>query len=578
MFTSLPGQSDIRYEPGEKCPNLVAIFSALQIFVPNTIGLVMIAALVVRVSGQPDNYLSWATFTVLIVTGASMIFQTLRLRYLGAGHLVVANFNVPFLVVSVLALLVGGPGLLASLVVVSTLVQVVCTLRLASLRRVFTQTVSGVVVMLVAVSAVPFIISRSVIAPEGVAVEMFLVPGIAALLVGVLLTLKEGAVWRMWVLPAAVAVGLVVAVPLGHYDTEIIVNTPWFKLPELEWHGLGLNFGADFWALLPSFVIVNLTAFMKVVGDLTVIQRASYRNERAIDFRSVQGGLSVYGAGTIVSGVLGTVPVAAPWATTAVYISFTRTAAAKVGIYLGILTLAIAPFSKALALLIAIPSPIVSAVYVIIFAMLFLEGAKTAFAGQFDQKKGAIIGLSMVMGLSAGAISGVLQGSASHLLSSSIVIGSMTALLLTVLTEFAGLRAQKLQVDLDRNALPEVDGFLCRFADKHSWNDEGKGRLRLVGEEVLLSLLDEEKEEAEGQRRRVTATIRPVAAAAELEIIVASGDAIEGNIENRMAYLDHSQGLDDEGQLSVRILRHYTSSVRHRKYHGIDIVSCRVEK
>ena len=134
----------------------------------------MLAALVVRASGESEAYLSWVTFTVLAVTGAGMILQTLRLRHLGSGRLIVSNFNVPFLAVSALALSVGGPGLLASLIVVSTLVQTVLTLRLASLRRIFTQTVSGVVVMLVAVSALPFIISRAVIPPEGESAVLFL--------------------------------------------------------------------------------------------------------------------------------------------------------------------------------------------------------------------------------------------------------------------------------------------------------------------------------------------------------------------------------------------------------------------
>ena len=60
--------------------------------------------------------------------------------------------------------------------------------------------------------------------------------------------------------------------------------------------------------------------------------------------------------------------------------------------------------------------------------------------------------------------------------------------------------------------------------------------------------------------------------------MVASDDAIQGNIEDRMAYLGPEQALEDEQELSIRILRHYASSVHHRKYYGIDIVGCRVDK
>ena len=578
MFRRAQGRSELQYEPDEQCPPLVAITSALQIFIPNTISLVMLAALVVLASGESDAYLSWMTFTVLAVTGASMILQTLQLRHLGSGRLIVTNFNVPFLAVCALALQVGGPSLLASLIVASTLVQSVLTLRLASLRRIFTPTVSGVVVMLVAVSAVPFIISRAVIPPGGESIALFLAPGMAALAAGVLISLQDTPAWRMWVLPITVVVGLAVAVPLGYYDAGIIVSTPWLRLPHLGWPGLDLAFGSDFWTLLPVFVFVNLTAFMKAVGDLSVIHRASYRDQAAIDFRTVQGGLNVYGVGTLLSGLLGTLPVAAPWAATAVYIGFTGVAARSVGVYLGLLTIAVASFSKLLAVIVAIPSQVVGAVYIIIFGMLFIEGARTAFAGQFDQKKATITGVSMVMGLSAGVLSGFFEGTPSHLVGNSIVIGGMMAVGMTAFTELSGLRAKKLRIDLSESSLPAIDGFLGDFADRHSWTEEGRNRLRLVGEEVMLSLFDEEDDGAVEQKRRMVATIRPESGSAELEIVVASDDAIQGNIENRMVYLEQDQALEDEQQLSIRILRHYASSVHHRKYYGLDIISCRVDK
>ena len=538
----------------------------------------MLASLVVRASDESDAYLSWVTFTVLAVTGAGMILQTLKLRQLGSGRLIVANFNVPFLAVCALALSVGGPGLLASLVVVSTLVQSVLTLRLASLRRIFTQTVSGIVVMLVAVSAMPFIISRAVTPPEGESTVLFLVPGMVALAAGVLISLQDKPVWRMWILTVTVVVGLIVAAPLGFYDADIVADARWVSLPPFEWPGRDLVFNTDFWALLPVFVFVNLTAFMKAVGDLSVIYRASYRAQSAVDFRTVQGGLNVYGAGTLLSGLLGTLPVAAPWSATAVYIAFTGVAARSVGIYLGILTIVVAFFSKFLAILVAIPSPVVSAAYIIIFSMLFIEGAKTVFTGQVDQKKATITGVAMVLGLSAGSLSALFEGTTSHLIGNTIVIGGIAAILMTLVTEISGFRARKLQTELSQSSLAAIDEFLSQFAETHSWTEEGGNRLRLVGEEAILSLLEEEQEGAAEQKRRLVATIHPDRGSAELEIVVASDDAIQGNIENRMAYLGQDQALEDEQELSVRILRHYASSVHHRKYYGIDIVSCRVDQ
>ena len=559
----------------------MAATSALQIFLPNTIGLIMLSALVVQAADESDAYLEWVIFTALAVSGASMVFYGLRFRYLGMGRLIVTNFNVPFLAVCALALQAGGPSLLASLMVTSTLAQILLTLRLASLRRIFTSTVSGVVVMLVAVSAVPYIIGSTVIVPEGVSTALFLVPGIAALVVGVVISLHGTPLWRMWILPVMVLIGVIVAAPLGFYDFDAVIDAPWVSVPGFGWPGLDLSFDTDFWALLPVFVFVNLTAFMKTVGDLSVIYHSSYRKPRAVDYRSVQRGLHTYGIGTLSSGLLGTIPVAAPWAVTAVYISFTGVAANGVGIYLGLMTMAAAPFSKFLAVMIAVPSPVVSAIYVIIFGLLFVEGAKTVFsglfAGQVDQKKSTITGISMVLGLSAGIFSGLTEGITSQLVGNTIVVGGIAAIGMTIFNELLSLRVRKLRVDLSESSIPTLDDFLSQFADRYSWTEKGKDRLRLVGEEIMLSLLQEEDDRETEQKRRLIATIRPETRSAELEIVVASDDSVHGNIENRMAYLDEVQAMEDDQGMSIRILRQYASSVHHRQYYGIDIISCRVD-
>ena len=62
--------------------------------------------------------------------------------------------------------------------------------------------------------------------------------------------------------------------------------------------------------------------------------------------------------------------------------------------------------------------------------------------------------------------------------------------------------------------------------------------------------------------------------AAELEFIAAPG---EENLEDRMVLLAERGGAPAEHEISLRLLRHYASSVRHQQYHGTDIVTIRVE-
>ena len=51
----------------------------------------------------------------------------------------------------------------------------------------------------------------------------------------------------------------------------------------------------------------------------------------------------------------------------------------------------------------------------------------------------------------------------------------------------------------------------------------------------------------------------------------------EENIEDRIAYMSEQAEAPEVGDISFRLLRHYASSVRHRKYYGIDIVAVEIE-
>ena len=558
----------------------MALVSALQIFIPNTISVILLTTIVALASGHSDDYLAWAIFSGLVITGISIILHAFRFWHIGSGRLVVTNFNVPLLAITTLALATGGPGLLASLVIASTVLQFLMTMRLALFRRLFTPTVSGTVIMLVAVSAVPFIVSRAIIAPEGTSFGRFLVPGIVALAAGVFVTLRGSSRLRLWTLPITLAVGIAVAATMSLYDISLVLETRWISVPSLTWRGFDFTFGADFWSLLPAFVFVSLTAYLKTLGDLSIIYQGSYRKSVALDHRVIQSGLNLYGGSTFLTGLLGTVPVSAPWTVTVVYVGFTGVASKVVGIYLGLATIAVAPFSKLIAFLVIVPSPILSAIYVIIFGSLFVEGAKIALAGQMDHKKATIIGVSLVVGISSSSFEGQIDGSLGNILGNVVATGGAAALVMTAVMELTGSRRKKLEVDLTLPSLTTITEFLDGLAANRGWSDAERNRLRLVGEEVTLSLLDTDNEHRlpEEENRRLNATVRTERDFMEIEFVVFSRDTIGQNIEDQLAYVDSESGVDDENQISMRLLSHYASSVHHRKYYGIDIVTVRVDR
>ena len=226
------------------------------------------------------------------------------------GYILVMGSTAAFLPMSVTAIVEGGPALLATLIVMSSMVQFLLGAKMALLRRVFTPTVAGTVLMLIPVSLTPIVFDKLTdVPPPALRRPAAPVTGIVTLAVVVLVALRLSGAWRVWAPAIGLAAGGLTGLAFGIYDLERIANAPWIGLPDISGYpGLDLRFGGVFWALLPGFIMVTLVGAMDTLGDAIAIQRASWRKPRAIDFRSIQGAINADGLGNLLSGVGGTVP------------------------------------------------------------------------------------------------------------------------------------------------------------------------------------------------------------------------------------------------------------------------------
>ena len=130
-----------------------------------------------------------------------------------------------------------------------------------------------------------------------------------------------------------------------------------------------------------------------------------------------------------------------------------------------------------------------------------------------------------------------------------------------------------MEVDLDFSSTPEVDRFLQRFAIDRGWNDASIERLRAVGEETLAIMVLYEDEDTPERRLLINAHVNDDIA--ELEFLSAAYDV--ENLEDRLAYMSEQPEALDELEVSYRLLRHYSSSVRHQKFHNVDVITVHVE-
>ena len=570
-----PG-SGVRYEPNENPPATVVLAGGLQILVLGLAGMVLIPTMVIRAVGGTDAYLSWAVFWAVAVSGVCAALQAVRLGRIGAGHVLAMGPPVAFIGVSVSALTEGGPALLAALVVASSFVSIAISMRLALFRRLLTPTIVGTVNMLVPATVLPVVFGRLTEVPPGAPAMAAPLTALATIVVISGISLKGGATLRLWAPLVGIVAGSAVAAAVGLYDPGRVAAAPWIGVPQAAWPGVELDLGPAFVQLLPAFVFVAVIGAIQTITGAVAIQRVSWRRPRAVDYRAVEGAVAADGIGKLLAGLAGIMPTQTIPASVAI-VELTGVAARRLGVVAGGLLIALAFLPKLLAMVLAIPSPVAAAYLTVLLAMIFVRGMTEIVQGGIDHRKGLIAGVAFWVGVGCQndlIFPELLGGFAGGVLANGMTAGGLAAVSMTLFLEATAPR-RRIEVDLDLTVLPRIREFLGTFAARSGWGGKMVDRLDAVSEETLLTLAGQDEGRETRKRRRLLLQARKEAGGAVLEFVAGAGDE---NLQDRMGLLTETP--DDvlmEREVSLRLLRHLASSVRHQQFHDSDVVTVRVE-
>ncbi len=576
-MTAGSAEQPIRFEPEESCSlstTLVVGFQGAALILAPT---VLNVAVAIRSSGLDDTYLTWSVFAALLVSAGITALQAFQMWRFGAGHIVLTCPAALFIAIMVATISAAGLSTFMSLLVVCCVVQVALAWWLPTLRRIFTPVVTGTVTMLIAVSVLPIAFDSVQDLPDGAApVSGPLVAG-TTLLVSVIVTLYASGRWRLVGPFISILAGCAVAAAFGLIDADRIINAGWFGIPEVPDLSFDLTPGREFWALLPSFAILTLVIGIKTISDGVAIQQGSRRRSRAIDFRQIQGMVSVNGIGMLFAGISGTLPPMSYSSFSLSLINLTGVAARRIGIGVAIVIVVLAFFSKLAALLLMIPGPVLGAYLMLAMGMLFVSGWQTILRDGLDPKRVLVVALASALGLGLhghSIIGDVFGDEIGGLLGNGVTIGAVVAVGMTLLLEAVSLRRSRLEVTLDMDSLPAIDEFLTGLSSRLGWNESSTLRLRAAGEETLASLQAREDDADSSEHPRLIINARPQGTMVELEFVATTR---QENVEDLLAYLADETAVPTFDDLSLRLLRHHTSAVRHQKFHGVDIVTVQVE-
>ncbi|WP_419949119.1 uracil-xanthine permease family protein [Candidatus Palauibacter sp.] len=572
---------DLLYEVEDRVPAPVALGLGLQLAAMGINGAVLIPTIVFQAGGA-DALVLWAVFASVLACGVATILQGWRVGRIGAGYALPHVSSAIFIGVCAEALIQGGPGLLATLVVLSALAQAAFSARLSLLHRVLTPVITGTVVMLLPVTVMPILFGMLNELPPGAPVPAGPLSAAVTIVATLAIALRTRGTLRLWAPAIGILAGSVTGAAFGIYDTGLVADARWIGFPAGGLPALDVGFGPAFWGLLPAFLFVALVGTTKSVAVAVAAQRLSWRRSRAVDFRAVQRAVAAKGAGNLLAGLAGTMPNTLNVNAVAA-IEVTGVAARRVGIAAGLVFFVLAFVPKALALILAIPGAVVAASMAVIMATLFTVGMReVARSIGANPRNGLIAGVSFWTGVACEfdmIFPAFFAEFAGGLLSSGLTTGGLVALLLTGLT---GRRKRRLRGTLDMAELPRIREFIQAFSARHGLAPV-LDRLEAASEEALLTLLQSREDaEAAGEtpdpgKRELLLTAGKEDDEAVLEFRVGAPDSDDLNLQDRLAWLEaDTRAADVEQEISLRLLRHLASSVRHRQYHDVDILTLRV--
>ena len=542
--------------------------------------LLVTPVIVAKESGLDTSYLVWMVFASLLAVGISTLIQVRRIGPVGAGALLpmfTAAVSIPFCITAVVD---GGPGTLVSLIVVTGVVQIIVSRWVVILRRVVTPVASGIVIMILSVTlaSVVFALLDASAREEPMAAPL---TAMITLAVVAAISLRRSAVLRLWGPVIGIVAGCVAAAGFGIFDLSLVREAPWIGVPT-DLPDLAPDFGLHFWILLPSFLFLAIIFSIHSNGETIAQQRVAWRDNRAVDFRQVQGGMAGSGVSNVLAGFGGAVPNII----NSGIISFsqaTGVAAKRTGYCIALIIIAVAFLPKVSGLIASIPAPVMTGYLMMVTGTLLVDGTRTVIQSEPNRQKVVVAGICFWIGASFHFNLFYLPSFGpvwDSLFKSAITTGGLAAIVMILYLEVTNPRRMRFRSPLNIDSLPDLNEFMARFASSRGWDDSMKDRLSAVAEETLLTLapldlnLDSIDADETAQGRTLIVLAASDGPVADLEFI---GGGNESNLEDRIRQLQQHDTQDPiEEELSLRLLRSFAQSVRHQQYHDTDIITVRV--
>jgi len=383
----------------------------------------------------------------MISAGIGTILQTIRRGPVGSGYLCPNLCGPSFFSVSMHAAWTGGLPLMWGMTVFAGVCEAVFSRIVRYLRVLFPPEVTGMVVILVAVSLVPLGASKFVgieYAGDPISAGSLLVAVITlAVMVGVNVWGKGNLRLYNVLIGMAVGYGLSVAWNLvDPEDLHSVAGQPWFALPR---SGLAFPDFAFDPALILPFLIVSVCGALKSFGNLITCQRINDPQRTEPDMKNIGRGLLADALSVITAGAIGGMATDTS-ASNVGLSSATGATSRRIGWAAGGLFILLAFLPKLSTLLVIMPRPVMGAILVFVTCFMLMAGIRIIATAEPDTQSTFVIGVSLAFALSLDILPQLYADVPLWLrpvFSSSLTLGTVLAVFLNLILRLGPAAGRK---------------------------------------------------------------------------------------------------------------------------------------
>ena len=428
------------YWVDERPPNSVLILLAVQHIFLMSSTLVLPVVLVGEIGGSFEQIRGVVAFT-MIACGIGTIVQAMRFRGFGSGFLCPNLCGPNFFSASVSAAWLGGLPLMRGMTIAAGLFEALFARVIRRLRFLFPPEITGLVVLMVALSLVPLGASKSLgitYPDEPISVPSILLAGVTLMAMIAINVWGRGKL-RLYGVLIGMVVGYVLSIAfglLGNAQFDDLRQSPWFALPHIDGQ-TDISFS---WSLLPAFLILSITGALKTMGNLTMAEKVNDADWKEPDMGRISGGLMADSVAVAVSGLLG--GMASDTSASNVALSGASGATSRtIGYAAGTLFILLGFSPKIAGVLSIMPPPVMGAILILVTCYMIFSGIQIILGSTVNPQKVFVIGVAFIFGLSLDLLPGMyatIPAWLRPLFASSLTLSTVIAV---ILNQLLGLRA-----------------------------------------------------------------------------------------------------------------------------------------